>query len=99
MGDSTMIVGVGWVDLMIPEAHSLKDKRKVVRSVVDRVRSKFSASVAEVGDQEMWGTARIGFSIVSNDTRVVNSLLDRITDLIEDSGHCVTGSDFEIIHF
>ena len=99
MGEASMVVGAGWVDIMVEESHSLKSKRKVVRSIIDRVRSRFGASVAEVGDQDLWGRARIGFSIVSNDPRRVNSVLDKILDLSEKSGHCVVGSDFDIMHF
>lgn len=99
MGEASMVVGAGWVDIMVEDSRSLKGKRKVVRSVIDRVRHRFGASVAEVGDLEMWGRARIGFSMVSRDGRHLNSLLDKIVDLIEDSGHCVVGSDFDMMHF
>jgi len=49
--EAGMVVGVGWVDLLIPESRSLKEKRKVVRSTVDRLRARFNVAVAEVGDQ------------------------------------------------
>ncbi len=97
--EAGMVVGVGFVDLLIPESRSLKEKRKVVRSVVDRLRARFNAAVAEVGDQELWGRARIGFSVVANDTRFVNSSLDQIRDAIDHMAIAIVAdSQIEILH-
>ncbi len=97
--EAGMVVGVGWVDLLIPESRSLKEKRKVVRSTVDRLRARFNVAVAEVGDLELWGRARIGFAVVSNDSRFVNSVLDQIRDAIDNmSLAIVANSQIEIMH-
>lgn len=97
--EAGMVVGVGWVDLLIPESRSLKEKRKVVRSTVDRLRARFNVAVAEVGDQDLWGRARIGFAVVSNDGRFVNSVLDQIRDAIDNmSLAIVANSQIEIMH-
>lgn len=73
-----MVVGIARVVLGIPGAQSLKDKRSVVRRVIDRVRAKFNAAVAEVGDNDVHRRAVIGVSVVSNDRRHVNEMLDTI---------------------
>ena len=97
--EAGMVVGVGWVDLLIPDSRSLKEKRKVVRSTVDRLRARFNAAVAEVGDQDLWGRARIGFAVVSNDSRFVNSVLDQIRDAIDGMALAiVANSQIEIMH-
>ena len=74
-----MVVGVLRLTLHIPGAASLKDKRQVVRKVVDRLRSRFNVSVAEVGDNDIWQRARIGISAVANDHSFVNEVLDKCT--------------------
>lgn len=73
-----MVVGVLRLTLHIPEAHSLKERRMVVRRVVERVRARFNVSVAEVGDLERWQVATVAATAVSNDRRLVNEVLDRV---------------------
>ena len=74
-----MVVGVLRLTLYIPGASSLKDKRQVVRKVVDRLRSRFNVAVAEVGDNDIWQRARIGIAAVANDHSFVNEVLDKCT--------------------
>jgi uncharacterized protein len=74
-----MVVGVLRLTLHIEGAASLKDKRQVVRKVMDRLRSRFNVSVAEVGDNDIWQRARIGISAVANDHSFVNEVLDKCT--------------------
>ena len=72
-----MVVGVLRLTLYIQGASSLKDKRQVVRKVVDRLRSRFNVTVAEVGDNDIWQRAVIGIGAVSNDRSFVNEVLDK----------------------
>ena len=72
-----MVVGILRLTLYLPGAASLKDKRQVVRKVVDRLRSRFNVSVAEVGDNDIWQRAVIGIGAVSNDHSFVNEVLDK----------------------
>lgn len=72
-----MIIGACEVRLRIMGARSLKEKRKTLKSMKDRV-SKMNISVAEVDDQDKWQAATLGFALVSNDSSYVNSVLDRI---------------------
>ena len=65
------------IELRIEAAHSLKDKRQVLRKVVDRLRSRFNVSVAEVGDNDVWQRAVIGICAVANDRSFVNEVLDK----------------------
>ena len=59
------IVGLCTLELQVPASSSLKDKRRVVRSVRDRLRSKFNVSVAEVGELDSWQFATIALVCVS----------------------------------
>lgn len=78
-----MIVGILTVDLMIPESNSLKDKRQVVKSVVDGIRHRFNVSAAELGSLDSWRRAVIGVACISNDKEVANTLLNRVLATIE----------------
>ncbi|NET34305.1 MAG: DUF503 domain-containing protein [Cyanothece sp. SIO1E1] len=68
---------------MIHEAQSLKAKRKVLRSLVDRLASRFECAVSEVGDQDLWQSAVIGVAIVSLDAPGADSRLRKIEEFIE----------------
>ncbi len=81
--NSFMVVGICQLNLSIPGAHSLKDKRQVLKSLMARVRGSFNASVAEVGQNDIWQSAVIGIAVVGNDRGFVNSALDNIIDFIE----------------
>ena len=78
-----MVVGCLEVTLSIP-AHSLKEKRSVVRRCVDRVRNRFNVSAAEVGMNDLHDRALIGVAAVANDQSFVNSVLDKIIAHVED---------------
>ncbi len=78
-----MVVGVCQLDLRIPENHSLKGKRHVLQKMTERVRHRFNVAISEVGDNDLWQRAQIGFCTVSNDRRHINSSLDKVIDFIE----------------
>ena len=78
-----MVVGICQLDVRIPENHSLKDKRHVLRKLMDRVRNQFNVAISEVGDNDLWQRAQIGICTVSNDRRHINSSLDKVIDFIE----------------
>jgi len=77
-----MVVGVLELVIAIPQANSLKDKRRVIKSVKDRIRNNFNVSVAEVGDQDIWRTATLGVAVVSGDMAYANGVLSRIQDAV-----------------
>lgn len=81
-----MIVGVLTVELLLGQGHSLKDKRRVVRSVYDQIRHKFNVSVAEIDHHELWRRSTLAVACVSSDTRQVNRVLSAVLQLIERHG-------------
>jgi len=77
-----MIVGLLSVELHIPHAQSLKDKRMVLRSIKDRLK-KFNVSVAEVEHQQVWQRAGLGIVAISTTTEHVERELAAVADEIE----------------
>lgn len=94
-----MVIGTLKVTLYVYNNRSLKEKRKVVKSIVAKVHQRFNASVAEVGSHDKWKMIELGISTVANDRRFVNSALDTILTYI-DSLYLgeIVDSDIEIIN-
>ena len=86
-----MIVGVVNFDILINGAFNLKEKRSYVKSLVGKIRNKFSVSVAEVDHQDLWQRTQIGVAVVGANSAIVNSVIDKITEFVYSNG------DFEVI--
>ena len=94
-----MVVGIGIITFRLHDCRSLKGKRKVVKSIISRLRNNFNASVAETGSNDMHQRAEIGFSLVGNDQAVINSKIDKMVNLAEDLGLAeIIDTEMEIIH-
>lgn len=78
-----MVIGVLELILYLPESHSLKEKRQVVKSVKDKVRNRFNVAIAEVDDLDLWQKAHLGVCSLGNDRRQVNARLDQVVNFIE----------------
>lgn len=78
-----MVVAMARLTLLLPDNDSLKGKRKVVKSLVEKVRHRFEASVAEVADHDLWRKAKIGMALVGNDARLLTTRLDNIMAFID----------------
>lgn len=78
-----MIVAAARLTLIIPENDSLKGKRKVVRSLIEKARHKFDAAMAEVGDNDLWRKAQVGVALVGNDPQLLEARMQQITKFIE----------------
>jgi len=81
--DGNMTVLSAKLTFYIPCANSLKDKRTVARSLIDRTRNKFNVSVAEVDTQEMHKTLTVGIAVVSGDASHAERSLDEIIRFME----------------
>lgn len=84
--DTMMVVGTCRLDLRIPQSSSLKGKRQVLRSIKDRVRSRFNVSIAEVGYLDEWQRSALAVACVSNEARMVDEMLSKVVDLIDGHG-------------
>lgn len=78
-----MVVGICQIDLVIHDNHSLKGKRQVLKTIMEKVKNRFNVSIAEVADNDVWQRSQIGLSVVANDSRHVNSVLDKTLNFIE----------------
>ncbi len=94
-----MVAGLGIITFRLHDCRSLKGKRKVVKSIINRLRNNFNVSVAEVGSNDIHQRAEIGFAIVCNNKMVVNSKIDKIFNLADELGLAeIIGTDMEIIN-
>jgi len=91
-----MNIGVLMVRFRLPENHSLKGKRQVVKSITSRIQNKFNVSVAEVSEQDLWQVAAIGISCVSNNKQHANEVLSKVMDFISKSRFEIELLDYEI---
>ena len=94
-----MVVGVCQLDLFIAENNSLKEKRRILKRIIERVKNKFNVSIAEVGHNDVWQSAQIGLCIVGNDRRFINSSLDKAVSFIEQLGSTeIIKSEIELLN-
>jgi len=77
-----MHVGVCRIELRLPENHSLKGKRQVIKSMIARLQNKFNVSVAEVDHQDLWQLATLGVACVSNHRRHADETLANVVKFI-----------------
>lgn len=91
-----MIVGACRVVLFLPESHSLKEKRHVIKSILARVHNQFNVSAAEVEEQDLWQRAVLGVAVVTNDTHHANEVLSSVVNFIQNANPAAEMTDYEI---
>jgi hypothetical protein len=91
-----MIIGSCTITLYIPTAHSLKEKRSAVKSIIARVRNEFNVSIAEVDAQEVWQRAVIGVACVSSSDSYARGQLEAVLRFIEEQRPDLPVLDHEI---
>ena len=95
-----MVVGVLKLALMIPENHSLKGKRGVLKSIQSRVVNQFNVSVTECGDQELWQSAVLGFAAAGTSQPVVEATLNKVVNFVDALGLAELGeAELECFHY
>jgi uncharacterized protein len=94
-----MIVGVLKLNLVLPENHSLKGKRGVLKRIQARVSNQFNVSVAECGDQDLWQSAILGFGVVGSSRPIIEATLQKVVDFVDGLGLAEVGNaEVEIFH-
>lgn len=95
-----MVVGVAQFELFMPYNHSLKEKRHILGKLKDRVLAQLKVVVSEVGHQELWQRASLGFAVVGGDERTLDSLITRTMQAIVamNLGE-ITREDRDMIHY
>lgn len=88
-----MVIGVLRVSLYIHDVFNIKEKRRVIKSLLTKVIGRFNVAAAEVGEQDIWNKAIIGISCISNSSNHADSILANIVDFIEKN------TDVEILDY
>ncbi len=91
-----MNIGVCKLNLRLPGNSSLKDKRRVLKSITSRVSNKFNVAVAEVDNGDLWQLATIGICCVSNDHRHANEIMSKVVAFIMNNHFDAEILDYEI---
>ncbi|MCH7760363.1 DUF503 domain-containing protein [candidate division TA06 bacterium] len=78
-----MIIASCLLDLHLPESHSLKEKRSVIKSLKDTLRNQFNISIAEMDHQDLWQRAILGVALIAPNTRFANQVLSKVVKAVE----------------
>jgi len=93
-----MVVGFGIIRFRLHDCHSLKSKRKIIKAIISRLRNAFNASIAEVGSNDVYQKAEIGFALAGNERMLINSKIDKMFNFVEELGLAeVVDTEMEII--
>jgi hypothetical protein len=92
-----VVIGALTLRLAVYGSVSLKDKRRVIKSLKDRLAGRFNVSVAEVGSLDHRQQAELGAAVVANDAQFVQSCLDKIVDYVRmDTGATLVDYSIEV---
>ncbi|MDA8016470.1 MAG: DUF503 domain-containing protein [Thermoanaerobaculia bacterium] len=81
-----MVIGVSIFELHLPHSRSLKQKRKVVRGMVDRIHKRFKVSIAETDHHDLHQRAEIGLCLIAQNESEAWRLLDSIRSIVDEPG-------------
>ena len=84
-----MVVGVLRVECSLPGTQSIKDKRRILNSLLDRLHHRFHVAAAEVAHQDSWRRAGLAVACVSTNTRHADQVLAHVADAIGRHGDLV----------
>ena len=88
-GSDSMVIGTGKIYLYADWVHSLKEKRAIVKSIIDKVKNRFNISIAEVENLDMHKSIVLGLACVSNSTRHSDSCIQKVIEYIEQNTEVV----------
>lgn len=78
-----MIVGTCRITLMLHGVSSLKEKRGIIKKIVEKARNRFNMSVSETNYNDIWQKSEIGLAVIGNDSSFINSQLDKAVNFVE----------------
>jgi uncharacterized protein YlxP (DUF503 family) len=94
-----MVVGVLKLNLLLPENHSLKGKRGVLKRIQAQVANQFNISVTECSDQDLWQSAVLGFGVVGTSQPILEATLQKVVEFVESMGLAEVGrAEIEFHH-
>ena len=94
-----MVIGVLKLRLVLPENHSLKGKRGVLKRIQARVAQRFNVSITECGDQDLWQSSVLGFAVAGTSRPIVEATLRKVVDFVDGLGLAEVGeAEIEFFH-
>ncbi|QNB47615.1 DUF503 family protein [Thermanaerosceptrum fracticalcis] len=81
-----MLVCVIKIDLRLFAVSSLKEKRSIVKSLIEKTKHKFTVSIAEIGEHDVWQAAQLGLALVGNSRSLLEREMNKILDFLEAGG-------------
>lgn len=93
-----MFVGTCEIEIIIYESNSLKEKRHVLKSIIERIKSRFNVSVSEVGHNELWNRAMIGIAVVSNSKLLCESSIANVMDFLDNDDRIEVINHFKEVY-
>jgi len=94
-----MVLGLLTISLRLPENNTLKGKRKILKSILGKMKNTFNVSAAEIGENDTHRKSDLGCAMVGNDSAYINSKLDKIINMIDDMGLAeIVDTQIEIMH-
>ncbi len=96
-----MVIGICEISLHLPDCHTLKEKRQIVKSIIARVRNQFEVAIAEVEDNDLWQIATLGVSCVGNSSQHAGDVLESVRRYIEETRPdvIISNVESELIHW
>lgn len=78
-----MTIGICRIELYLPSCQSLKDKRRIIKSLIARIQNKFNVSVSELEQNDLRQKALLGIAVISNASKHSNQTLSKVVELVE----------------
>jgi uncharacterized protein YlxP (DUF503 family) len=91
-----MVIGICTIRLMMPENHSLKEKRGTIKSILAKVKNRFNVSISEVGQQDAWQTATLGVALISTEAGHADRVLAKVVEFIESGWPDIQLLDYDV---
>ncbi|MCL6477418.1 MAG: DUF503 domain-containing protein [Peptococcaceae bacterium] len=93
-----MVVGVLTLELFMGEASSLKSKRRILKSLLDKMKARFNVAVAEVDKQDKWQYSTVGVTCITNDPSHAHQMMSAVVKYVETSGTVeILGIDTQLL--
>jgi uncharacterized protein YlxP (DUF503 family) len=94
-----MFVGTLKVEVIIPGSKSLKDKRKVIQSLQNKIKAKFNVSIAEIDHQDKWQRAVIGLCFVNSAKKEIENISQKIREIFTENGDILVLNELNEIFY
>ena len=81
-----MYIGALRIELYMPQCHNLKEKRQVIRSVIDRISNRFNVAISEVDKNDLWQVCSLGIACISNSEYNAREILESVDRSVRAEG-------------